>query len=534
MKFKKILKPDYLFANIIALLSLIAFGYIAIMSIFQTSIFDPENYSAEHILFQKDEWLFQLVLLFFFYVFIYQINKARSFFAKIDMTIMYTVMFSFVILFGLYWVLHVQQIPGADSANIFETATEVIAGDFSSFYNGTGSYNHSFYQDISYYNFYPYQLGFVFLSEIVYRLFGTDSALPIEMLNVLYLALTYCGIARISRLVFKRKSIEFFTILLLIGCLQPILFCTFPYGNITGLFYSVWACYCLIRFLQTERYRYLIPCILFLLISILAKYNNLICMVAFVLILLVHALQKKRYENLILIFSVILLSFSVTNIVQSVYELRAGVKLEKGQPQITYFAMGLNESPRAPGWYTTKYMVTYRDSFCDAEATSAFCKEEISSNLARFAEDKKYAYDFFSKKVLSQWNEPTFQSIWVSKTKGHNIELNDFVTEMYDGEKGELYEFYVSQYTQLLYLLFSAGLLMLMLRKKANLETILLPLILLGGFGYHLLFEAKSQYAVTYIVLMIPTAAFTVQTLLCDTTGKVKAFFDENDKKQKK
>ena len=45
-------------------------------------------------------------------------------------------------------------------------------------------------------------------------------------------------------------------------------------------------------------------------------------------------------------------------------------------------------------------------------------------------------------------------------------------------------------------------------------ETILLPLILLGGFGYHLLFEAKSQYALTYLPLLLPIAAYGLNTLL--------------------
>ncbi|MEA5048555.1 MAG: hypothetical protein VB034_08120 [Eubacteriales bacterium] len=37
---------------------------------------------------------------------------------------------------------------------------------------------------------------------------------------------------------------------------------------------------------------------------------------------------------------------------------------------------------------------------------------------------------------------------------------------------------------------------------------LLLPLLILGGFSYHLLFEAKSQYALLYYVMMFPYAAF--------------------------
>ena len=44
--------------------------------------------------------------------------------------------------------------------------------------------------------------------------------------------------------------------------------------------------------------------------------------------------------------------------------------------------------------------------------------------------------------------------------------------------------------------------------RKRDLLRMLLPLILLGGLSYHLLFEAKSQYAMPYFVLMMPIAAY--------------------------
>jgi len=43
---------------------------------------------------------------------------------------------------------------------------------------------------------------------------------------------------------------------------------------------------------------------------------------------------------------------------------------------------------------------------------------------------------------------------------------------------------------------------------------ILLPLVLLGAFGYHLLFEGKSQYILTYIILMIPYAAWAAVSFI--------------------
>ena len=35
----------------------------------------------------------------------------------------------------------------------------------------------------------------------------------------------------------------------------------------------------------------------------------------------------------------------------------------------------------------------------------------------------------------------------------------------------------------------------------------MIPVILIGGFLYHMLFEAKAQYSYPYVVMMLPLAA---------------------------
>ena len=50
--------------------------------------------------------------------------------------------------------------------------------------------------------------------------------------------------------------------------------------------------------------------------------------------------------------------------------------------------------------------------------------------------------------------------------------------------------------------------------KRKELGVSLFLLVLLGGFAYHLLFEAKSQYAMTYFVLMVPLAAYGISLMM--------------------
>ena len=48
----------------------------------------------------------------------------------------------------------------------------------------------------------------------------------------------------------------------------------------------------------------------------------------------------------------------------------------------------------------------------------------------------------------------------------------------------------------------------------------LLPLIILGGVLYHLLCEAKSQYAFAFFMLMIPIGAYGLHLLFAGMSGQ--------------
>ena len=138
--------------NIVCGLLFLIFGYVAIMSIFQTCVIDPTNYSSEVILFQDDLSVINIFCLAIFTVILFKINKHTDFFAKVNMKYMEVGLFAFAAIIGLVWVFSVQTIPAADSYNIYETATQAAQGNYNSFHNGSDFYNKEFYSGYSYYN----------------------------------------------------------------------------------------------------------------------------------------------------------------------------------------------------------------------------------------------------------------------------------------------------------------------------------------------------------------------------------------------
>lgn len=514
---------EYLIVNLVCLFLFLAFAYIAVMSIFQTSVFDPTAYGAEKIIFQTDNIALNIFMTVLFAVFVFKMKKHYDFFAKVNMRFLKIGLVVYALLLGFVWIFSVTSIPAADSYNVFETASQAANGNYSSL-SGSDFYNSAYYNGYSYYNFYPFQLGFVFISEIVYRIFGTQSYMPIQIINVICVAVTYLGIAKITKHLFKRRSVEFIAILLLAGCFQPILFSTFVYGNIIGMCCAVWASYFLIRYFQSSKYILLLPCGALLVLATMAKYNNMIYLIAFVVMLIVHTVKDKKWQSIAFALAICVAAVGVNNLIIISYENRAGVKLADGVSQVLYLDMGLNESSMAPGWYNGIALETYKQYQLNDEAANEAAWDDINTRINIFANNPGYAADFFGKKITSQWNEPTFESIWVSEVKSHSSEINAIGKGMYDGSLGQFFELYFNLFIQILYILFVIGIYCLFLKRKLNIETALLLLVLLGGFGYHLLFEGKSQYILTYIVLLIPTAAYGMNTVLEGNFTKIKEY----------
>lgn len=475
--------------------------------------------------------------------------RFYSYESKRLMTVVEVLLAVFVVMLGMMWVLNVRSVPAADSYNIYEAASGAAKGDYHSMHNFTNFYNSKMYDGYSYFQFYPFQLGFVAFCELIYRIFGTDSYMPVQIINVLCVGAAYFALARITRLLFRSRRVEMIAVIMLALCIQPVLFCTFMYGNIIGMCLALWASLLLIKYFQTGQYRWIYPAGALLVLATLVKYNNMIYLVAFVIMLVIHIVKKKRWQSAVIAAALIAAVLGSNALVIKHYESRADVEFTEGVSQVQYLDLGLQESHMAPGWYTSIGLQTYKNYYLvpkfngvpDASAKNANDKswEDIEKRMDDFS-DAEYTLDFFSKKILSQWNEPTYESIWISKVKPHTAseadakrlgtptigseQVKGLTQSVYDKSTGQALELHFNFYMQIIYILFAVGIYMLFVRKKTNIETVLLPLVLLGAFGYHLLFEGKSQYVLTYIPLLIPTAAYALHVILNGKYTHLKKF----------
>lgn len=250
--------------------------------------------------------------------------------------------------------------------------------------------------------------------------------------------------------------------------------------------------------------------------SVSLKLNNMILLVAAVLILGAYHLKKKPLRLLAAVAILCVTVLTLPNFGKWQYSIRMDKDFGDGIPMVSWLAMGLHEAMPGPGWYNGTYtVVNFRNHNYDSSAAAEASMEVIQDRLEQMKETPSETAAFFRDKILSQWNEPTYQSLWNNQVRG---QIGDkWGIAAYVCEEGEYRTKSVMDFSiQFVFCGMLLATVFLFLRTvKRRTESpaeetalYLIPLLFLGGFLYHALFEAKSQYVITYVVFMIPYAAW--------------------------
>ena len=105
---------------------------------------------------------------------------------------------------------------------------------------------------------------------------------------------------------------------------------------------------------------------------------------------------------------------------------------------------------------------------------------------------------FFVKKVSAQWNNPTFQSLWILENRSGR-ETPIWILQ----EKGRVVYTFLANLLQT-WILAGAFLYAVLRFKKSGIEEMILPITFIGGFVFHLFWEAEGLYAILYFPLLLP------------------------------
>lgn len=392
---------------------------------------------------------------------------------------------------GIFWVIATQVQTDADQYYCAEIASRQMFADydFSDYMPGEYMYN------------YPYQTGLVLVMVLVFRLFGSMNYLAFQMCNVFAMLLFDISVTKITEYIGSPAAKKISSAMLFL--LWPILFYTvFVYGNLLGLAFGTTALFFEYRYLKKRRLRDIVISSVMIGLAVMMKTNYLIFLVAMLIFLVLDFIMTYRKRTIFYaVLAVICYVLGTTGPVALV-SMQSGLDVGSGVPKIAFISMGLRESALAPGWWDDYYHENlYVDSGYNGQLASEMAKEDIGERLEKFKEDPGYTADFFYKKMVSQWCDPTFEGFWISRyDKGVtlsgivdnilNRDLRGWITEFLD-----LYQTFI-YWTALLFVILN--------RKNNNVFLWLPGTAVIGGFLFHMIWEAKGQYTLSYFVLLIP------------------------------
>ncbi len=492
-------------AMLILVLVLLFLLGLTVSAFLETSVLNTDDISGENIEFYQDNFFLNIIILllalFAMYLFFRHCGGIRI--RKMEA---FTLLLVF--LFGTMFIVSAKlRAPVySDSFLVTYGAQRAALGDYAILSE-------------NYFRRFPFQLGYVLYSEIFFRIANLVlkgkpegyAVLALQEVNLFWLLFQIHALVEITGLLFQDQRIRKLLLLLQIFCLPPVLTVTFLYGNVPAFSSGMAAVWMFLRFMKKGRLRDAVLCACFLTLAVTLKLNLLIFCVAIGGVWLVRLLKDRSLKSFLCLLLTAACVLSISSLPKRIYEKRIGIEFGDGIPMIAWMAMGFSEGHAAPGWYREDHTVSaFEQTGHDSAATAALAKETLTERSLWFRQHPRDALHFFGEKLRSQWNEPSYGSVWLNQVQPSYSEKGAFYRFFCEnGAKRTLA--FMNQYQQVVFL----GTLIAVFRiwRKKDILRCLLPLLLLGGLLYHLLFEAKSQYALAYFETMLPLAAYGFFTL---------------------
>ena len=458
---------------------IIVFGVVVtlltLLSMFNTNYIDINERS---IVVSDDPFK----ILGWFIIVVFAIYLIRKFFKtqkEIYFKKSFTIVSLLLLIVGVFLIFTKDFYPVADQANILNIAAAMKNGDYSAF------------QRLGYVGMCTNQAGIIMILYYLSFIFGENNYQVVQVLNIFALIGSLYCLCKISQISFNNNELRNYTLVFLIMFFPLSFYITFVYGNLFGLFFSLLAILMGYHYFETGKAYYVIFSTLGIMMAMMFKSNYLITFIAMLIFVLCDIFLNKRYLSILLIFVLIGGYLGSTMVPNYFVEKTTGIKLDGGIPMTAYIEMGLQDSESGAGWFNGYNWNVYQSNGGDVEQTSNQVKTDLGNTLSYYISNPGEFIDFLYRKTVSQWCNADFQGFWINRnvnfiqSDGLNNYLNIFESIVFLGT--------------LAYIFFTG--------RHMKLHRMLLPIIFIGGFIFHLFWEAKGQYTITYFILLMPYCA---------------------------
>ncbi len=396
---------------------------------------------------------------------------------------------------GFWWVRSAIRIPLGDQAFVYGGASYFLEGNYSFLAQPGG-----------YLAMYPHQIGLVALMEGLFRLVGSYNFYAFEILCVLFAGGSVLAGYLLLREATRSMAAAVCYSALMACCLPLVFYTSWVYGDVPSLFFVLMAAWMLLRFRRSLRWGWLAGEVAMTTLAVFNRKNSCIFVVALCLITLAVFLKEKCPRLLLAAGLSVVIPYLAYQGLYLMYELRSGYEHSSGIPAAAWIAMGLHEAEGVYGWYDDSAKQLYYEHGMDAGLAKHAAKEEVSERLTYFLKNPSDAVTFYKEKLLSQWNTPLYQSLYFNTmyTEEYTPEEGSFVAKL----TAENYIAVLSWCDRLQFVVYLGFVLYFLLgmKRDADLFLALVPVTVIGGVCFSLLWEAKARYSFPYYVMMFSYA----------------------------
>ncbi len=405
------------------------------------------------------------------------------------------------LIFLILWPILVRPGIVGDSGTVCDIAKAIYNNNLKEAFESS-----SYASGISlgnYFQSYHHQITLAFIYSIFFKIIHFGEAGPLRVLNVLAIILTIFSLYKINvQLSKKYKTNKVLMFVLILTFASLPMFSTFIYGDIPALSLCLLSVYFTMRYTETKKIKYIIFSGLLTMVAYMMRMNSLIFVIATVIYLLLNLFKeitkkswKENLLNAFLIIIYIVISIVPSSLVQNYYLNKYNLDKNKSYPIISYILMAMEDnSHRGSGWYDEDIgEPALRDPNIKDEYV-----ERVKNRLQYFSQNIGYTFEFYVSKLASMWTENTYSAIRNNTTSEHDVLENAI----------EPLTFY--QKVLLIVTCVCSLIVLIQNRKNLSLELIFLITIFIGGFAFHILWEAKSRYIIPYIVTLIPASSIAI------------------------
>ncbi len=369
------------------------------------------------------------------------------------------------------------------------------------------------------------QISLAFVFSIFFRIIHFDLIEPLRVLNVIGSVAIVIALYKINEQLSKKyKTNKILLLTLILTFVSLPMLNTFIYGDTPSLALCLFSVYFMMKYTETKKLRYPITASIFTMIAYMMRMNCLIFIIATTIYLLLNLFKeitkvqwKENILKIVIIVMYIIIAIMPASIVKDYYLNKYGMDKNKQYPSSSYFLMAMEESWRGCGWYNEDIG---NPALKDPDGKRQEYPEKIKARIKYFMENPNEAFDFYTKKLTSMWAENTYSAV-----RNNIVKENDAIQNI-----TKPLEFY--QKTLLMVTCICSLIALIQNRKNICIDVIFLLTIFIGGFSFHILWEAKSRYIIPYIVVLIPIASLSINETIKIIKNTFIKFFGKKLPKQ--